>query len=322
MAGPVVSVVVVNYRTPKLAAECLDSLRRHQGPVPAEALVVDNASGDGSAEYLAGAAPWARVVRSGRNLGFGGGCNLGAGQCLGRHLFFLNPDAVVHEDTPGILSGFLDEHPGAAVVGCAIRDAAGNVQPSAAYFPSLLRVLAGRDVLSGLVRRRLPRMTRLARALTFYLPPGELAADCRVDWVVGAAFMVRRDVFEAVGGFDESIFLYGEEIDLQKRIAGRGGEVWFTPRTSVTHLEAQSLGGSDSPERLARVAAGHRRYYRMHHGAFGGTLMAGVEVLASAVKWVVWAAVCLVAPTTGRRGKLRWHANYLRAVLAGPTREK
>ncbi|WP_243367312.1 glycosyltransferase family 2 protein [Fundidesulfovibrio soli] len=317
MNAPSVSVIVVNYRTPELTLACLESVWRHTDPGRTEAIVVDNASGPVSLEALEAAPGPVQIVVSGRNRGFGGGCNLGARHARGEYLFFLNSDAALQEDTPGILARFLDTRPDAAVAGSALIGPDGAPQHAAARFPGLLRILAGRDFLADRLRRVWPRA---AEALAFFHGPTEFDEPTRVDWVVGAAMMVRRTDFEAAGGFDESIFLYGEELELQKRLASRGRHAYLYPMTCVVHGVAASSGGEASTARLARIAAGHRRYYILHHGFAEALALCGVEMAGSLVKWLIWLLAYSLRPTPGNRDRLRWHGNNLRVLF--PQKER
>uniref|UniRef100_A0A7C4AG59 Glycosyltransferase family 2 protein n=1 Tax=Fundidesulfovibrio putealis TaxID=270496 RepID=A0A7C4AG59_9BACT len=312
MTGPRVCVVVVNYCTPKLTQACLASVARVTDPDATDIIVVDNASSPSCLEELERAAPGVQVIASSRNRGFGGGCNLGASFARGEYLFFLNSDATLTEDTPGILSRFLDAHPEAACAGSALADPDGTPQHAAARFPTALRVFAGRDLFAARLKRLSPW---LSERLAFFHDPEQFDAPAKVDWVVGAALMVRRKDFQNLGGFDESIFLYGEEMELQKRLALRGRLVYFIPGTSVLHGEAASSGGEDSPQRLARIVAGHRRYYVLHNGLISAFALCCAEVAGSLAKCVVWGLLNLLRPSPDNKRRLRWHTHYLRALV-------
>lgn len=314
MNDPLVSVIVVNYRTPELTRSCLDSLARVSSSVAFEAIVVDNSEDAAQTERLAGMLPWARVVPSPYNVGFGRACNLGATLARGRYLFLLNSDAAVAGDVVGGLAGFLEAHPQAAAVGCLIENPDGTPEPSAARFPTPLRILAGRDRLVSLLRGPLPA---LARRLEFFLEPGGLTAPTRVDWCIGAALMLRAEAFHRLGGFDPNIFLYAEELDLCKRLDGAGWEIWFTPGVRVRHLGAGSQSTPTDALRMARIASGHRYYYRKHHGPLGALACLLADISAAAAKACAWSLASL-APGRSRRErweKACWHAAYLRALL-------
>lgn len=308
---PVVSVLLVNYNTARLTSHCLESLAL-ASRLPHEIILVDNASRDGSVPLLSRRFPGVRLVANRANRGFGPAVNQAAALARGRYLFLLNPDTELKEDSLRRLADFLDAHPQAGAAGCALSSPGGALQPSAARFPTPLRVAAGREVAVAALERRWPS---LASRLTFFYPPGALRQPTRVDWCVGAALMVRKAAFDLVGGFDPRIFLYGEEVDLCLRLDRAGWPTYFYPGTAVVHLGAASSDGETNPRRLALVAAGHRYLYRKHWGSLGGTLFILVELAAGALKGGGWqfAALMAAGPARSRyQDKAAWHFSYLR----------
>ena len=308
---PDIAVIVVNYNTAGLTGRCLESLRQYGAGTLHEVILVDNASTDDSVAVITSRFPEVRLITNQQNVGFGPANNQAAEIATGKYLFFLNSDTELVEDSLAVLRDFLDRHPRAGAVGCRLVSPDGLVQPSAAYFPNLLRIVAGREVAAGAVRRHWPE---LAERLTFFISPEDLQAPCQVDWCVGAALAVRREAFEAVGGFDPRIFLYAEEMDLCLSMARAGWEVHFTPKTTIIHAEAASSGRALHPMRLARIAAGHRYVYYKHHG-WKGRIYCLAEIGASLGKAGFWWT--LGFPTTGSRrrkymDKALWHWLYLK----------
>lgn len=311
-----ISYILVNYRTPAMTCRCLEGLYRHARMDDAEVIVVDNGAAAGpesNAEAIAKAFPQATVIPSEENLGFGRACNLAASRAKGTYLYFVNTDLEFREDAGSGLADFLDRMPDAWGAGNRVLNGDGSWQPTAAHFPTLVRILAGRRVLADLLRPLLPGP---ARRLEMFLPEEDLTAPRRVDWCTGASLMFRADAFARLRGFDPAIFLYAEELELQKRARDMGGEVWFTPQPTVIHHEAGSSGGHLSPDRLAFIAAGHRYYYRKHHGQFLGTLMGAAEFAATLAKASVWSLAGLFSSKPLVREKGRWHRVAVRAFYA------
>jgi GT2 family glycosyltransferase len=206
------SVIIVAYNQRADLARCLASLRES---TDAEIIVVDNGSSDGTADYLAGEFPEVRLVRSQENLGFGGANNLAAGQAAGRYLAFLNPDTVV---TPGWLG---------ALVAALERDpSAGLATSKVLLLPDPERTnTCGNDVhLTGLTLCR-----GLGAPRDAFDEPAEVAA------VSGAAFAIRRELFERLGGFDADFFLYLEDTDLSLRARLAGYRCLYVPDSIVYH---------------------------------------------------------------------------------------
>jgi hypothetical protein len=127
--------------------------------------------------------------------------------------------------------------------------------------------------------------------------------------------MFKADAFARLGGFDPNIFLYAEELELQKRVANMGGEVWFTPHSTVMHHEAGSSVGHLSTLRLACIAAGHRYYYKKHYGHFLGSLKGVTDFAVSLLKSVSWSLAALVSPNRLFREKAKWHRVAVRTFF-------
>ncbi len=292
---PLVSIVLVNYRTPAMTLDCVASLQKHCRAVPHEIIVADNGSGDDSLPVLEQArqngGPPLVLEPMPVNLGFGAGCNAGARRAKGKYIYLLNTDTLMEGDSVKILAEFLENHPGAAAVGSRLRRPDGTLQRAAFYFPTPLRILLGAENLGEALEKRLPA---LQTRLSMYIPEERLGEPRRVDWCSGASLMVRAAAYHAIGGFDEAYFLYAEEIDLCRRLLPYG-ETWFTPDTTVVHLEGAShRDGTISDRRMGFMAAGRRLYYRKHcslparilcHLADGGGAAAKGAVLWLAALW-------------------------------------
>jgi len=191
------------------------------------------------------------VLEPGRNLGYGAGANRGVASLVGpEYVLVCNPDLVVHPGAVAALAGALDEEPAWALVGPAIVDPGGRPYPSARCFPSMAD--AAGHALIGLFRPD-------NRFSNRYRAPDPTAGGRRpVDWVSGACLMVRRSAFEELGGFDESYFMFAEEMDLCWRAGQAGWAVGFEPEAVVTHVEGVSR--RRHPYRM--ILAHHRSAWR------------------------------------------------------------
>jgi len=247
-----VTAVIVNYNSAPDIFECLDSLRAADHPV--DLVVVDNASTDGSPERLAELDD-VRLVRSARNAGFGGGVNLGVRTVdPDGAILLVNPDATLAPDAVSLLVATLDEHPQAAAVGPLVLNPDGTVQPS---------------------KRRFPTWTQAAMHSTIgvFWPgnPGTRAYVCAdlpedrpslVGWLSASVLLLRADAFREVGMFDERFFFYVEDLDLCRRFADAGHELWFEPRAEAVH----TWGGStrNASKQLWQHHTNLFRYVRKH----------------------------------------------------------
>lgn len=227
-----VSVVVVSYNVRRHVLDALRSVPPG-GDLQIETIVVDNASSDGSVATIREEFPETIVVEAGENRGFGAANNLGLRRARGRYVLFLNPDAELRPGALERLVAYLDARPDVGIVGPRLRHPDGTVQPSRRRFPSI-RTLLVESTVPGRWWSGWPALRR------YYLDdvPDDDAQD--VDWLVGAALLVRRDAIEALGGFDERFFLYSEELDLARRFRLRGWRVVYDPEAEVIHHEGKS----------------------------------------------------------------------------------
>ena len=242
--GHQLSAVIVNYRSASHVVSCAASLRADGVD---EIVVVDNDSGDGCAAVLASVDPDARFVAMDRNRGYGAAANRGVRETTGSAVLVCNPDLVVHPGTVAALADALDE-PAVGAAGPRIDRPDGTRYPSARAFPSIIDA-AGHGFI-GLISAENPFSRR-------YLRP-EAEASGPVDWISGACMAVRRDAFDAVGGFDESFFMFMEDVDLCWRLGRAGWHVTYEPGARVTHLEGVSR--ETAPYRM--ILAHHRSLFR------------------------------------------------------------
>jgi N-acetylglucosaminyl-diphospho-decaprenol L-rhamnosyltransferase len=241
--------VVVNYKARELLLECIASLRTEGVE---NIVVADNASNDGSEQAVHAADPDVTYIQNGANLGLGTGTNRGAAHTDPSVPFLLciNPDARLE---PGALKAMLaafDGRPELGIVGPRIDDADGRLYPSARTFPNL--VDATGHAFLGLVAPN-NRFTRNYRMLDW---DHRNASD--VDWVSGSCFLIRRECWDAIGGFDEGYFMYAEDVDICWRAWKRGWEVTYEPAARVTHV--QGVSTDKHPYRM--IAEHHRALFR------------------------------------------------------------
>ena len=221
------AVVIVNYRTGGLTAGAVESVLGEADV--REVVVVDNASGDGSVEYLRGALADERVrmVAAGRNGGFGAGVNLGAAACRSPLLLILNSDATAEPGSVGLLVSALLADAGVGVVAPAVRLAGGGPQPDAfGRLPGRWELLVpGRGRWTG---------------------SGD---PQRPEWVSGVAMLLRAADFRSVGGFDERFEMYFEDLDLCRRLREQGRSVARLPAATVVHAAGSSFRSARDQKR-------------------------------------------------------------------------
>ena len=275
--------IIVNYRTAPMTLDAVRTLLAALEDIPdAEIVVVDNDSQDGSFAALSeGARTFARahrtpvtVLASGRNGGFAYGVNAGIRYGLASSrvpdcFYLLNSDAFPDPNAVRELLRLLERKPKAGIVGSYVYGADGMPHQTAFRFPSPIgefeRALRLGIVSAVLQRWRIP----------LPVPNG----DCEVDWVAGASMMIRREVIEDVGLFDERFFLYFEETDFCRRAKLCGWATFYARGSAVAHIGGASTGIKDSRSQKRMPAYwfdSRRHYFRKNHG---GAYLAASDVL-------------------------------------------
>jgi len=270
--GPRVTVVLVTYQSAETIGPALASLRPQFESGVLRAIVVDNASRDGTLERAAREHPWATVVGSGGNIGYGRGCNVGLARATTEYVMFMNPDAVMDPGAVPALVSFLDGHPRAAMVAPAIRE--GDHLQGAGALPTPWSIVALAAGSKSPALRQRP-----------ILPGGAAFAT---DWLCGAILMARTNVLQEMGGFDPNIFLYFEETDLCRRLLDRGWELWAVGEAVASHA-ASASARSGGEELVGGCIAEHyfrSRYYYVAktHGRFAAVATETAEIFVLAVR--------------------------------------
>jgi hypothetical protein len=258
-----VAVLIVNYETYDDLDRALTSLAPFLRPDD-EVVVIDQASRPGGLDVVARRHPRTVFVPSPVNVGFAAGVNLAARSSSAPFLMWLNPDTEMRDPVVEHLEAWLIHHPETGVVAPRVLNEDGSVQPSARRFPGMSTAIAGR---SSWLSARFPEnwLTR------WNLPARRAVRPVRVDWVAGACAMTPRHVFEALGGLDESFFMYWEDADYCRRAASQGWTCVYQPGVAVRHAGGRSVARDPAPAIRAFHASAFR-YYRKHAGPIGRLL--------------------------------------------------
>ncbi len=292
----VISAVIVSYNTRELTLECLRTLTEELAGIEAEIFVIDNASSDGTPAAVRQALPMVQVLENARNVGFGAANNLAFERAAGRYLFLLNSDAFPRAGAISTLVSYLDEHPRAGVVGPRLVNPDGSLQPSCFRFTTPLQAWLENLWISKL----LPSGSHLGDYQGW-----DYAGERAVDFCIGACLLVRREVYQQVGGFDEQFFMYQEEADWQKRIRDAGWLVMFTPSAEVMHIAGAS--GKEEPVRINQhFFESLDKYLLKHHGLPGFVHLRVAMLVGCLLRWAGWSVVALV-PSRRRFAEKRAH---------------
>jgi N-acetylglucosaminyl-diphospho-decaprenol L-rhamnosyltransferase len=284
------SIVIVNWNVRDLLRRCLLSFDRHKSNLPStvstEVIVVDCASSDGSVEMVRREFPWVQLIASEKNLGYARGNNLGMAEARGRYALILNPDTQIVGDALARMVRYMDEHPTVGVLGPALRYPDGSLQSSRRRFPTLATAFCE----STLLHQWFPH-NRIARR--YYLADRPADVPQPVDWLVGAALMIRREAWQRVGPLDEGFFMYFEELDWCRRGQAAGWEAHYLPTAEIIHYEGKS-SEQVVTARTIRFQCSKIRYYHKYYGAgwaqvirlfLLGTFM--FQLIEESLKWLV-----------------------------------
>lgn len=223
-----VSIIIVNYRSRPWLDGCVQSIEEAALRCHHEVIVVDNASADGSVEHLRNAFPRVRVIENTENLGFGPAVNRGVRVASGRFILVLNPDIIVHPGAVDALMHHMIEHPSIGLCAPRLENPDGTLQYSCRRFYSWTVLVLRRTPLG----RFWPHHAAVRAHL---MQDWDHATTRNVDWVLGAAMMVRRSTIVDTRLMDERFFLYFEDVDLCRRVHAQGWDVVYHPRAVMTH---------------------------------------------------------------------------------------
>lgn len=259
MTRPTLSIIIINYNTPELVYQCLKSIKKYV-KTSYEVILVENGSKE---EYRIQKSEVSKIFTDTcnfqlltlkTNVGFGGGNNFGAKQAKGEYLWFLNSDTKLVEDAPSLMINFLKIHPEIGALLPILYHDDGSIQGN---------LYANFQTLGSITIRR------------FNFTKRELFENNSkdffyVDVVVGAAMMMKRKIFEKVGGFDQNIFMYLEDDDICKRIEQEGYKNAVLKSTKIIHLEGRSIKNNRARKKLYYLS---QTYFWNKHNGFWPTLL-------------------------------------------------
>ena len=285
--SPDLSILILSWNTKELTLACLQALHEDQARHSREVLILDNGSQDGSADAIEGFCqehPGFRLLREKENLGYAIGNNRAAAQAVGRYLCLLNSDTEVQDGALDRLVDFLEtrrekqpgEPEGEWAVSPRLVHPDGSTQAACKRIPGLAVAL-----VYDLPWARWPGLRRIDDAY-YYRDFDHESSRC-VEQPPGACFMISRRLWEELGGFDEKLWLFYNDVDLCKRLADRGGRIQYLAEAVVLHHEGASTRNFT---KMVPVWARNRiAYYRKHHGRLGAFL---VRTMIRIRGWIEW----------------------------------
>jgi GT2 family glycosyltransferase len=311
-AGPVLTIVIVNWNSGTMLRQCLGSIARtadgfkpttDSPGAPALAgrlrvLVVDNNSSDSSADLVEREFPSVRLIRTGRNLGFGKGNNVARKHAAAGYVLFLNPDTELQPHALERMAAFLAEHPEVAAVGGKMIFPDGEVaDQNLQWFPNPLTEFLKHTVLTyGIVRR-----------LEGVLPWNDPLRSAYVQKLYGGCFMVRTVVLDKVGWFDERFFMYAEDVDLSRRIRETGWKLFYLSDAELMHVAGGTSRKAGSDFSTLMGCESMMQLIAKYQGTVSGFAYRASVFAASALRGLILGMLMLISPLLGsaRRASVR-----------------
>lgn len=231
-----VSIIIVNYKTPRKTNACIDSIKGSDtGDLNLEIIVVDNNSEDDSVKKIKAKHPDVKIIENPKNLGMGGGNNIGIAEAKGRSLLILNPDTLIKKDAIKELYEAIRSKEEVGVVGPRLLNPDNSLQYSCLRFPKIYTPIIRRTFLGRLTKKQLDR---------FLMKDFDHKQSREVDWMIGSCLMLDRKLLDKRGrAFDDKFFMYFEDTDLCRRAQKNGLKVVYHPKAEVVHDHMRQSAG-------------------------------------------------------------------------------
>jgi len=228
------SVIILNYNVRYFLEQCVESVQEALINIDSEIIVVDNHSSDDSCEMIQSRFPKVKLIENSSNLGFPKGNNIGVAVAKGNYICILNPDTVVADDTFEKILAFAEKQNNLGIVGCKLIDGSGNFLPESKRgiptpFVALTKIFG--------LYQLFPNWELFNRYYAQHLSENETG---KVDILVGAFMIMKRDLYNEIGGFDENCFMYSDDIDLSYLALKSGKSNYYFHETSVIHYKGES----------------------------------------------------------------------------------
>jgi hypothetical protein len=299
------SIVIVNWNTGQILLDCLESIYSDPPGFPFEVFVVDNASTDGSALTAQSRYPQAKVILSDVNLGFARGNNRAIEQAQGDFVLLLNPDTILKGGALQTLKQFLEDHPDSGAAGAMLLNPDGSLQYSCSPEPTLAREFLRLFHLGGV------------RPDGYYnMGEWNTSEPRRVEVLLGACVMIRREALKQVGLLDEGFFMYSEEVDYCRRLRDAGWLIYWVPQAKVVHLGGQSTRQA-AVRMFLELYKAKVQYFRKHHGSVPAQLYKLILFFAGLAR-LISAPLIWLQPGSKAEDRQNLVTNYRQLLKALP----
>jgi GT2 family glycosyltransferase len=286
------SIIIVNFNTRDLLIDCLRSVYCAIESISCEVWVVDNASADGSSDAVRAMFPQVNLIENSQNIGFAKANNQALRQAKGRICLLLNSDTLVDQNALKEILRAFEINPSAGIIGSQLLNKDRSIQPSCGAFVSLWTELFFQSFLYKIIPSPFP--------LGIRIHPWQQAnyqSPHQVDWVSGACLSIRRDVAEKVGLLDESIFMYGEDMEWCWQVRQAGDQVIYWPEARVVHLLNQS-SRLDFERWIENYTTAKIRFVIAHHSRVYLVGLGCLECIGSILRRGIWSIILWFKPAS------------------------
>ena len=230
------SIIIVNYKTKKITADCLRSIKASTDKLKKEVIVVDNDSDDGSVQYLKKRFPKVKIYSSGGNVGFARGNNFGVKKAKGKYVWLLNSDTILKKTTTQTLYDLALQN-NSKIASCKLLNKDNSIQPQGGYLPRLIRLLAWMWFIDDLPFLKSTLKPYQQQNIDYF------KSDQHPGWLGGTALLVDRELYQSMKGLDPKIFMYGEDVEFCLRASHQKIKLDYFSKPKLVHL-GQASGSS------------------------------------------------------------------------------
>ncbi|MFZ2399921.1 MAG: glycosyltransferase family 2 protein [Smithella sp.] len=300
------SIIIVNWNTCNILHDCLTSIRNSRGGIEIEVFVVDNDSSDGSREMVQKDFPEVHLINSGGNIGFGRANNLAIPLATAPYILFLNPDTIVNHKALDKMCAFLNNNPRTGVISCKIMDQTGCVaelplqMEKTPFKRFLLQIFDARES-ANIIKRIFPSQSphKSGYVRNFY----------------GPCLLIRKEVLDEVGYFDEQFFMYAEDIDLCERIHKKGWQLYYMSEVDIIHLGEQSSDHAPKDFSMLMMCESISKLMSKNYGARGASIYKLGVFVSSVLRLIILLFLVGIDYVTGRKKKVKykqsWHKHMI-----------
>lgn len=261
-----VSIIIVSFKVKDFLKICLTSIYRETKNLEFEVFVVENDSQDGSTEMVQSEFPQVQLLTNQKNIGFAKACNQAIKKSKGEYVLLLNPDTEIVNNAVFKTLEFMKQKKDAGIVGCQIQNEDGTLQTSVRRFPDLLSHI----IILLKLHNFFPDFKSIKK---YYMSDWPYNETKVVDQVMGAFYMIRREILKKIGLFDEHFYIWYEEVDLCKRALKAGWKTYFYVNAQITHQRGQSFSKRTKLVKQLIFNRSLLYYFFKHHNSFSYLIM-------------------------------------------------